>query len=467
MEIFRMKSIWAIASNTVKQSLRMKIAVVFIILLVVLLPVLGLVTSGDGTIKGRLQTFISYSLSLTSLLICLLTIVVSIYSVTSDLDTCQIHTVVTKPVRRFQVLLGKLLGVVLLGSFLLLFASVLIFFVTIYIPKSMGADESGLIRLKNEFFTARAGLAPTPVDVSDQVAQEMRNLQQKGQISPEMLSDKQTLQRIINEITLAKEQATRSAAPGQELIWQFKNVKIKSADSNPTFFVRFKYDVPVTRPDMEIYSRWAVGDDRQIKYGTPVKTRIAQFDRKDKIRTFYEIEVPAEVIADDGYLAVGFLNIANLNSSSVIFPREDGIEVLYKADDFVPNYIRSVFLIFFRMVFLACLGIFASTFLSMPVAVLLCLLVYVAGSASGFIMESFETLGENVGLLYSYTIKPIVSLLPQFDKYNPSQYLIDGRLLSWPFLAKAVLLIVCIKAVILLLIGILIFNRRELAKITV
>ena len=64
-----MRSIWAVATNTIKQAVRMKIAAVFIVLLIVLLPVMSVSMTGDGTLKGRLQTFVSYSLSLTSLLL--------------------------------------------------------------------------------------------------------------------------------------------------------------------------------------------------------------------------------------------------------------------------------------------------------------------------------------------------------------------------------------------------------------
>ena len=103
-----MNSILAVAKNTIKQALRMKIALVFIIMLLVLLPVLGISTTGDETIKGRLQTFISYSMSLTSFLLCLLTIAISIYTVTNDIKEKQIFTVVTKPIRRFEFLTGKL-----------------------------------------------------------------------------------------------------------------------------------------------------------------------------------------------------------------------------------------------------------------------------------------------------------------------------------------------------------------------
>ena len=44
----------------------MKVAVVFGVMLLVLLPAMAVSITGDGTLKGRLQTFVSYSLSLTS-----------------------------------------------------------------------------------------------------------------------------------------------------------------------------------------------------------------------------------------------------------------------------------------------------------------------------------------------------------------------------------------------------------------
>ena len=59
-----MHSIWAVATNTIKQALRMKVALVSAILLIVILPLLGFSATGDETLKGRLQTIVSYSLSL-------------------------------------------------------------------------------------------------------------------------------------------------------------------------------------------------------------------------------------------------------------------------------------------------------------------------------------------------------------------------------------------------------------------
>ena len=80
---------------------------------------------------------------------------------------------------------------------------------------------------------------------------------------------------------------------------------------------------------------------------------------------------------------------------------------------------------------------------------------------------SFDYLSENISFIYSYTAKPVMKLLPEFDTYNPTKFLVQGRLLSWSMLAKAALSIVCFKALLLLIFALLIFKYREIAKITV
>jgi hypothetical protein len=454
-----MNSIWAVAINTVRQALRMKVAAVFIILLLILLPVMGASMTGDGTIKGRLQTFVSYGLSLTSLLLCLLTIAVSIYSVASDITQRQIYTVLTKPVRRFQLLLGKLLGVIFLDIVLLVLFSAIIYTIAVYTPKFFEADQEELRRLDNEFFTARAGLTPPEIDVSGEVLEAYNELARTGQLLPDY-SKQDTIELLTGRKILEK----RAAPVGRELIWQFDNVK--PLDSEQSLFIRFKYDVAVNPPDLSVYSRWIVGDDRQVDYGTVLETPIYTFDRKDLIRTFNEIEIPADAVADDNYLAVGFLNLP-LNNTVVIFPPEDGLEVLYKADSFTANFTRGVLLILFRLIFLASLGILAATFLSFPVAILFCLVIFLTGTINGFIMESFDYMSENISQLYTYTIRPIVQLLPQFDKFNPAKFLVPARLLSWATLAKVGGLMVCVKSFLLLVIGLLAFRFKEIAKVIV
>jgi len=451
-----MHSIRAVAINTIKQALRMKVAVVFTILLLVLLPVLGITATGDETLKGRLQTFVSYALSLTSFLLCLLTIIVSVYTVTSDIEQRQIFTVITKPIRRYQLLLGKLLGVIVLDVILLCLFSAIIYTITIYTPKFTKASEQELIEANNGFFTARASLNVPEVDVTQEVTDRYMELDRKGELPANVPRDE-----IIAQLTQQAQLAKRAAAVGQPLLWEFKNVKPLAEN----IFIKFKYDVSINPPDSQVWGRWAVGDYQSFKYGTQSKTPIYDEIHKHSIRDFHEIEVPAEVVPEHGHLAVAFRN-EPLNSVAIIFP-PDGLEVLYKADSFTGNFIRTVFLILFRLIFLACLGILASSFLSFPVAILLCFVVFFTASFSGFVLESFDFLGENIGSVYSYSLKWVIKLLPQFDEYNPTKFLVPARLLTWSLLARCALLMVCIKAFLILVFSLIIFRYREIARITV
>lgn len=459
-----MHSVWAVAKNTIKHALRMKIAAVFIILLIVLLPAMALSMTGDGTLKGRLQTFVSYGLSLTAFLLCLLTIVASTYSLSSDIDHKQIFTVITKPIRRYQLLLGKLLGVILLDISLLVLFSTVIYLITIYTPNFVGATDVEIAQLKNEFLTARAGLIPEEIDVTQEVEETYNKLEKNGQLPPSVTNSPKGKQNYKEALAKQKKLEKRAAAVGHDLLWEFNNVR--PLDPNQNLFIRFKYDVSVNPPDLQVFSRWIVGDDRQIRYGQKIETPIYTFDRKDLIRTFREIKVPADAVAKDGYLAVGFLNVT-LNNTTVIFPPKDGLEVLYKADTFTANFIKAALLILFRLIFLSCLGILAATYLSFPVAILLCLAIFFTGTISGFCLESFDFLSEGIGGVYSYTVRPIIMLLPQFDKFNPAKFLVPARLLSWPFVCKVAAVMVGLKASLLCCLALIIFNYREIAKVII
>ena len=253
METPVMHSIWAVATNTIKQALRMKIAAVFIILLIVLLPAMGVSMTGDGTLKGRLQTFVSYGLSLTNLLLCLFTIVVSIYSLTSDIKQKQIYTVITKPISRFQFLLGKLLGVILLDAALLALFSVMIYVITIYTPRYLGADKAELAQVGNEFFTARRGLTPPEADVRQEVLETYNKLKRTGQLN--QIFQDVPRKKIIAELTRRKQLQKRAAAVGHDLLWEFKlkssEFRVQSSETtNSSLFIKFKYDVSVNPPDL-------------------------------------------------------------------------------------------------------------------------------------------------------------------------------------------------------------------------
>lgn len=458
----KMRRIWAVAVNTVKQAVRLKVAVVVFIILAIVIPVTGFTTTGDGTLKGRLQTFVSYNLSLTSLMISILTIVTAIYTLTSDIKEKQIFTVITKPVRRFQLIFGKLLGIIALNAVLLILFTGLIYAFAVMTPKYVNAPEDEITIAEDKFFTARAGLKPKVPDVSGEVKESYRKLKENGQL--ERLFENMTKEQILESLTRRKQLEKRAAPVGRKIFWEFNNVE--PIDPNQSIFVRYKYDVAVSPPDSQVYGKWIIGDLRHLEYGTRPETRILEYNRKEEIRTFHEIKVPADVIADDGYVGVAFVNIP-LNNTVVIFPLDEGIKVLYKADSFPFNYAKNVLLIFFRIIFLAVLGLFTATFLSFPVAILVCFVVFFTAYFNSFIIESFEYLSGDISVFYIYLFKPLLRFLPQFDKSNPTDYIVPAKLLNWFKVARTAGVMVCIKASIICLLGLIIFKYKELAKITV
>ncbi|MGD0572402.1 MAG: ABC transporter permease [Sedimentisphaerales bacterium] len=463
-EIPPMRSIWAVAVNMIKQALRLKIAAVFIVLLLVLLPVMGLTMTGDGTVKGRMQAFVSYGMSLTAFLLAMLTIFTTAYSLTSEVKDKQIYTVLTKPIRRFQFVLGKLLGIVILDAGLLVLFSVIIYGITILLPTVLHADEAQMTQIRDEFFTARASVKPEEPDISQELAEAYKKLKQNGEVPAGVDENPGARHNYMNELARRIGLRRRAAAVGEELLMEFNNVKPKEPNQN--LFVRFKYDVAVNPQDLSIYSKWVVGDVRQLRLAANLDTPIYSLERKDVIRTFREFSVPADAVAGDDYLAVAFLNVP-LNNTVVIFPFEDGLELLYKADTFTANFIRAVLLIFVWLVFLSAFAVFAGSFLSFPVAILLCLAVFTMANMTGYIGESFNVVGGNVSPVYTWFLQPILSLLPHFDKFDPSQFLVPARLLSWSLLAWLGFSTLCIRALLLVILSLLIFTYREIAKVIV
>ena len=458
-----MRNVWVIAKNTFSQAIRMKLALTVFVLLVVLLPLMSREMTGDGTLVGKLQTFTSYGLSLLGLLLSFLIITISCYSLSSDIKDMQIFSVITKPIARYEIVLGKFVGIVMFGGVMLFIFSSIIYTLIIYMPKITGADGQQIAEAEQTFFTARTGIEPH-IDrerILAQAVEEYENLRRQG-----MLPEGRSRQQLINEFSGQRYMQTMSVEPGGIKSWQFYNVKPDSRDGS--IYIRFKYEVSVSPPDNSVSGRWVIGDFRQLQDTT---TRAAaqtpiydSYVRKDSIRSFHEIEIPAACVAEDGYLEVAFQNI-HYNNTTVI---PSDVEVLFKSGGFALNYFFATLLIFVRIVFLAALGVSLTTWLSFPVAIFACLVVFFTGMVNGFIIEAIDMLGREATLIYDITIKPVLMLLPRFDgDYNPTSQIISAKLIGWRFLFKAIGTTILLKSTLLMILGILVFRKREIAKVTV
>ena len=124
-----MNKIWAIARNLIIEVLRMRILMVFILVVTVCNTVfLALwLHAYSGRVDEKVQTFLSYSLSFTTTFLALLTIFISIATITRDIKRKEIFTVATKPIKRIHYLTGKFFGTAILNLVLLSVSAVMIF----------------------------------------------------------------------------------------------------------------------------------------------------------------------------------------------------------------------------------------------------------------------------------------------------------------------------------------------------
>jgi len=122
-----MQRILAISWLTWKAALRFKLFLVIAALLVLAVVGLPLVIKDDGTAQGFTQIILTYTLSAITALLGLSTLWLSCGTLARDIEECQIQVVVTKPIARWQIWLGKWLGIVSLNAALLAISGACVF----------------------------------------------------------------------------------------------------------------------------------------------------------------------------------------------------------------------------------------------------------------------------------------------------------------------------------------------------
>jgi hypothetical protein len=110
------RRVWALARLAVQESLRRNVLVV-LGLFALILTFAGWFLDPSSVDPGRL--YIGFILGATSLLVCLVTLVLAVFSLPADIKSRAIQTVVTKPVRTSEIVLGRMLGFALVGTCLL------------------------------------------------------------------------------------------------------------------------------------------------------------------------------------------------------------------------------------------------------------------------------------------------------------------------------------------------------------
>jgi hypothetical protein len=212
---------------------------------------------------------------------------------------------------------------------------------------------------------------------------------------------------------------------------------------------------------------WQVGDSQKM-----VAWQSEQMSLSPD--TFHEFQVPANLLDDKGVLTIVFLN-AN-RDTVLLFPIEDGMEVLFPKGGFALNFARGLGIIFCWMALLAAIGLMAASFLSFPVAAFFSMAVLAVVLSSRTLAETVESGSVGVGNaekgIAGHSAADVI-LIPMFKGilivvnlakgFSPIDSLSSGRAITWGELGAAFGQIVLVLGGLTGVIGIVLFSRRELA----
>lgn len=453
-----MQRLIAISWLTIKAAVRYRLVwVLGFILLggVVLLP---LVIRDDGTARGFTQILLTYTLSFTTAILGLATLWLACGALARDIEECQMQVVATKPVHRWEIWLGKYLGILAVNAALLVLVGTALFFLLQWRAGRLPAEQQEVLR--NEIFVARAAVrAPMP-EINGVAEEILQNRLAQTQIE---VGD---LELLRNQIRGQVKAAHESIPPEMGKIWEVNMSRLKDRLKDRPLYARVKFNTPLTAETKPLRTVWRVGDET-IRESVQREMSFAP-------DSFHEFQIPPNMIDSRGVLTVRFINWTD---TLFLFPLEDGFEILYREGGFALNFSRGLVIIFCWLAFLAAIGLAASSFLSFPVAAFVACGVLVLGFSTGTLRQVIEqgTIGEvnhetgvaDAPALIDYVALPVykgvLAAINLVKDFSPVDALSTGRSITWLQLGRAVLQIVVLMGGIFAAIGIRAFAGRELA----
>lgn len=481
--------VFAIARNVLDEAVRMKISLIFIVLLIFGLAVLPALLDADQPLRYRVQTFLQYAIGGSFWLIAVLVVLFSVSTVTFEQRDRVIWQTVTKPVAAWQYVLGKWLGVVALSAALLATCAAGTFLFTEYLRSqpAMGerrdaafvANEPGAIAedrfiLETQVLRARrtSHIEPVEIDLEQLRATATEEVRRNVREQMSMYSDltgtafeeevEKRAQDMLKSALEGVQKGFRSVAPGRSSgEYVFKDLG-EARNTDSPLILRYKLDAGSNSPEDLYHITFLFPQGAVI----PASVNLGQFQK---------LELLPGVINDDGTVRMQIVNgriVGNSiqpNANTITFA-PDGLELSYAVSSYRPNFVRVQAVLWVKLAFLAMLGIAAGTFLSFPVASLVSFGAFWAAEGSMYLTKALGNFAtedrEGKVLVLNTIVAKIAGVVAlafrSYGELAPTSRIVEGVLLSWGDFAQGSIVLF---AWMLLMFGIAsyVFRRRELA----
>ncbi len=465
-----MSRIRAVAWHTYREALRIRVVPPFIILLFVFVILLRFTLRGDDTVAGKLQNYLAYSLGALSVFAACTTAFFACHTLASEIKNNELHMVVTKPVSRFELLVGKWLGINLLNLVVVALGGAIIFAGAVSIrdlPEKFARDR---LKVRDVVWTARSASRAVAPNFDAQVAEYLAEQVRSGRFAADSrdaaLAGEQRRKELINKFWRVER--------GTDEVYRFDNLPRPEREDS-AIQVRFRIrGTPM--PANEIVHAWWLFIDADS--GQPLMP--APHHTNGRSGDMLEFLVNAPAVIKNGKAALVVMNYGPEGPGEVdfFFEGDDGLEILYKVDSFESNYLKTLAMTLFRLSFLAAVGLTFSVFVSFPIACLCTFVAYVVGlgwswwwEAMGFNLQVYTPDVDPYGAIGPFVREMLrfvlVFLFPNFVRFDGTQKLVAGENIAPELLAQCALHTTAFGAALLMIFGWYVFSRREVAEVQV
>lgn len=466
--------VFAVARNVLAEAVRIKVSLVFIVLLMFLLASLPMLLNPEQPLRYRVQAFLQYATGGTFWVVALLTLFFSASTVTLEQRDRVIWQTVTKPVAAWQYLLGKWLGVVTLAAVLLAVCATTIFLFTEYLRSqpALGEDRAYVasgdavisddrLVLETQILAARVAVPPrATLSKSDPefVAAVERYIERERVRDPNFGDNPERRRDVLEDLYKSAVAAYRSIEPGDwERFW-FDGLG-RARRGGEALTLRYRVDMGSNRPDQTARLTFFVDGTSLV--------------RESGLGTWHTISLTSAAIDENGTVELIVINgdpsAGIMNPRTISFPN-DGLEMSYSVGSYRGNFARVMVVLLVKLAFLSMLTICVSTFVSFPVACLVSIGTFLMAEGAGFLKDALENYSNtdregNVLILQTIATWIATGVQRIFSIYadlKPTARLVDGRLLSFGQMSAGIGVLAAWTG-ILYLIAVAIFRRRELA----
>jgi ABC-2 family transporter protein len=466
----RARRIWGLAKLSFKDAIRSKVLWAFSALALVFLFYSWFMKTKP---EDQVRLYVNVVSFVMTWLLVITAGLLAAFSIPTDMKNQTIHTVVTKPVERFEILLGRFLGFSMLMTLVLVVMTVLSL---VYISRAVVPEA------QEESFKARI---PVYGDLRVQSIREGRVVDQGKSVGREW----------------AYRQYISGGVPDEKATWLFRDLP---SDLSQRDSVQCEFGFDIFRTSKGKYENqgvhcrftfmnWkcpaATDSAAESKLGTELRQKLEQTSNQDQVKAefarefgFYELH--GKEVVDYHTLAIGvpgelFRDLADWKKQkadnpapplTVVVRLEDPSQLLGVAkydlyliedeglDNFWQNFFKGAVGTWFNLCLIILLGVTFSTYLSGIIAWVVTMVLYLGGFFVDFVrdiasgttsgggpMEAFVRLNQNVNLITPlddtaasvklalgadkvliWVLRRILNLLPDLSRFDMTGYVAQG-----------------------------------------